>query len=84
MKQCDKIHSDSLCIISYFRYAVGRSSYVVPACVEFLKYNWNKLSENERFVILRDLEDWLFRQNEDSWEKKEWETLFKEKLCAKD
>lgn len=45
-----------LMVISAFRYCLGRQTYVVQACANWLIDIWPLLSENNRAVIQRDLE----------------------------
>jgi hypothetical protein len=41
-------------IMSAHRYALGRQTYVVSSTIEWLKENWEHVSSQSRFVILRD------------------------------
>lgn len=47
---------DGLMAIAAFRYCLGRRTYIVSDCVEWLRENWPKFPENVRTVIKRDLE----------------------------
>jgi hypothetical protein len=43
-------------VISAFRYCVGRQTYVVQACADWLISIWPMLGANTKAVIQRDLE----------------------------
>lgn len=47
---------DDLMVIAAFRYCLGRSTYIVSDCVEWLLRIWPKLNENTKSIIKRDLE----------------------------
>lgn len=36
------------------RYCLGRQSYIVGACIEWLKGNWDKFDDSTRNVLVRD------------------------------
>lgn len=59
MNNCSHIHADGLTLICAMRYALGRSTYVVPAVVEVLMREWDKLSHKNQFVIHRDIKELL-------------------------
>lgn len=46
-----------LMAIAAFRYCLGRATYIVSDCVEWLIEKWPVLNENARRVITRDLAD---------------------------
>lgn len=56
------------------RYCLPRSSYIVGTCCEWLKANWDKLPENTRRLIQKDVEREL-ADNTRMWEmdRHEWE-----------
>ena len=41
-------------IMGAHRYALGKRTYVVSSTIEWLKENWDIVSDNSRFTILRD------------------------------
>ena len=50
-----KLDSDGLMAIAAFRYCLGRMTYVVPACAEWLEREWPRLPQRDRAVISREL-----------------------------
>lgn len=44
-----------LMVIAAFRYCLGRQTYIVSACVDWLMDIWRDVTENARGVIRRDL-----------------------------
>ena len=55
---------DSLMAVAAFRYCLGRRTYIVSDCVEWLCENWQKFPENVRAVIKRDLESEFAKDDE--------------------
>jgi len=51
----DFVHREELMNVAAFRYCLGRSSYIVGACIDWLKRYWKDFSKNTQSVILRDL-----------------------------
>lgn len=49
--------STSFMAVCAFRYCMGRQSYAVGICIEWLKANWGRILPNDRAVIVRDLEE---------------------------
>ncbi len=47
--------NDQLMAMAAFRYCLGRRSYIVSCCQEWLLQHWSQLDENSRHVILRDI-----------------------------
>ena len=47
---------NDLMVIAAFRYCMGRQTYIVQACADWLIDIWPMLNENNRAVIQRDLE----------------------------
>lgn len=43
-------------VISAFRYALGRTTYVVEECCDWLCYNWSGLAEGVQNIIKKELE----------------------------
>lgn len=54
--------STSFMAVCAFRYCVGRQSYAVGACIDWLKANWERIRPSERAVIVRDLEEEFARE----------------------
>ncbi len=46
-----------LMVVSAFRYCLGRQTYIVGACADWIIANWNKFSPNNKQIIQRDLEE---------------------------
>lgn len=51
------IDGDDIVILAATRYALGRASYVVSDVVNFLLCNWQKISERNKNIILRDIKE---------------------------
>jgi len=49
-------YPDSIAIWA-FRYCLGRASYAVGDCIDWLRSVWNRLQPNTRTVILRDIQE---------------------------
>ena len=47
-------------VISALRYALGRMTYVPGAVQDWIKTHWDSLDSNTRFVIVRDVFDYLY------------------------
>jgi hypothetical protein len=74
---------NGLMIIAAVRYCIGRRSYIVSDCADWILANWDDWPENVRTIIQRDLEQEFERaaQNPD-WnplgddcDKREWEKV---------
>jgi len=46
-----------LMVVSAFRYCLGRQTYVVGVCADWIIANWDKFSPNNKILIQRDLEE---------------------------
>lgn len=55
--KADTIPADHLMIIAAFRYCLGRQTYIVAHCRDWLSDNWHSIPENTRGIIQRDLEE---------------------------
>jgi hypothetical protein len=65
-----------LMAMSAHRYCLGRQSYIVGACIEWLRQWWPELNENTRSVILRDTIEALQDDNAGSrYDSAEWKTF---------
>lgn len=43
-----------LMVVAAHRYCLGRQSYIVPTCIEWMLLWWDMIEENTRAVIVRD------------------------------
>lgn len=46
---------DQLMCIAAFRYCLGRQSYIVGSCLDWLPTVWPDLTQNTRLVVVRDI-----------------------------
>lgn len=51
--------NDQLMAIAAHRYCLGRQSYIVGACLDWLRATWGQLTRKTQLVILRDTIDAL-------------------------
>ena len=52
--------NDHLMVMAAVRYCVGRKSYIVSSCIEFLIQVWDtELNEGDRSIVLRDIIEYL-------------------------
>lgn len=51
--------NDQLMVMAAHRYSLGRRSYIVGSCIEFLDEVWDQLKLNTQEVILRDTKEAL-------------------------
>lgn len=74
---------DGLMITAAIRYCIGRRTYIVGECVDWILANWNDWPENVKTILQRDLEyefdrdaqnpDW--NRLGDDCDKREWEKV---------
>lgn len=65
--------TDQLIAIAAHRYCLGRRSYIVGACVEWLRDVWPDLTPQTRGVVIRDTRDALERgEAGDCMDEQEW------------
>ena len=50
----------SIMITCALRYSLGRMTYVPGAVQDWIKTHWDSLDSNTRFVIVRDVFDYLY------------------------
>jgi hypothetical protein len=75
--------NDQLMAMAAHRYCLGRQSYIVGACEEWLFATWKDISEGGRLVILRDTAQALMRGAAGSaYDAERW-LRFLEWGCAK-
>ena len=66
---------DEFMVIAAVRYCIGRKTYVVSDCVDWLIANWKNFEKSTRDVIRGDLE-WSFEEDDrDRAEKREHKKL---------
>ena len=53
-----------LMVTAAVRYCLGRSSYIVGDCVDWLLANWERFEPGCRLVILRDISEAIQRDDE--------------------
>lgn len=56
---------DHLMVIAAFRYCLGRMTYIVGDCADWLIKTWPLLSDQTKAIIKRDLEEAFARDDED-------------------
>ena len=66
---------NDLMIIAAVRYCLGRSSYIVNDCCEWLIESWPQIPEKTRGTIRRDIEDEFKRDDEDRAEGRQHKAL---------
>lgn len=52
--QVNESTDSQLMVIAAFRYCLGRQSYIVRACLDWLRANWGSFTQNTKLIILRD------------------------------
>lgn len=77
----------NLMVIAAHRYCLGRMTYIVGDCVDWLLSIWGELDDNTRAIIQRDTEEAFKRDDEDradgkdhmalghDCDRREWEKL---------
>ena len=66
---------DEMMVVAAFRYCLGRRSYVVSDCVDWLIAHWEDFEKSTKDVIRHDLE-WAFGEDDrDRAEKREYKKL---------
>lgn len=43
-----------LMVMAAHRYCLGRQSYIVGSCIDWIKTNWDKFEANTKNVLMRD------------------------------
>ena len=56
-------HDSNMMVICAFRYCLGRRTYVVGDCVDWLIHIWPQLNTHSRFIIERDLREEIARDD---------------------
>lgn len=84
MKDFEQEHGrNGLMITAAVRYCLGRRTYIVGDCVEWIMANWKDWPDNVRTIIERDIEEqftWDEHSPElkvlgDDCDKKSWEKV---------
>ena len=57
------------------RYCLGRMSYIVGDCAEWLIEQWPNISSNARAVIQRDVEECFEQDDRDREKGSQWKSL---------
>jgi hypothetical protein len=68
--------TNDLMAMAAFRYCLGRRTYIVSACREWLQRHWDKFEPSTRSLILREVEE-AFQSGDLGMEcdKAEWEKV---------
>ena len=51
--------NDQLMATAAHRYCLGRKSYIVGSCQEWIRDTWDQFSDNTKQVMVRDTLEWL-------------------------
>ena len=64
---------DQLMVMAAHRYCLGRQSYIVGSCINWLTNHWNQISPGTQDVILRDTLEALAKDRAGSdYDAKAW------------
>lgn len=66
---------DDLMAVAAFRYCLGRSSYIVGDCADWLTDQWQNITPNMRHVIERDLREAIARDDQSRQDRTEHHAL---------
>ena len=66
---------DELMAIAAVRYCLGRMSYIVGDCVDWLIGAWQTLDQSTRNIIQRDIEEAFLRDDEAREDGREYKPL---------
>lgn len=66
---------DSLMAVAAFRYSLGRMTYIVSDCADWLIANWPRLPSNAQKIIQRDLDEAFIRDNDARQDGSEYKPL---------
>jgi hypothetical protein len=56
---------DDLMVLAAFRYCLGRQTYIVSDCADWLVEQWENIGESTRKLIQRELEE-AFKQDDEA------------------
>jgi hypothetical protein len=66
----------NLMVTAAHRYCLGRRTYIVSVCVNWLKSNWDKFDKNTKKMIVEETQEALERDLAgDSCDIREWEQI---------
>ncbi len=71
----DTIPAHDLMIVAALRYCLGRRSYIVRDCVDWLDAHWDAIPERTRAIIQRDIDEEFWRDNEARASEHGWRPL---------
>ncbi len=63
---------DELMAIAAIRYCLGRRTYIVRDCVEWILANWQRFSSYTQLIIQRDVEEIFARDDSVRNDYKDW------------
>jgi hypothetical protein len=66
---------NDLMVIAAFRYCLGRSTYIVGTCVDWLTEHWPNFSVDTQQLIKKELEEAFKSDNEDREKARNLKTL---------
>lgn len=55
---------DALMVIAAFRYCLGRMSYIVSDCTQWLIHNWETIPDHAKTIIQKELDEAFARDAE--------------------
>ncbi len=66
---------DDMMAVAAFRYSLGRMTYIVSDCADWLCEQWPNIAENAKKVIQRDLEEAFKRDDEARADRQDYKPL---------
>ena len=66
---------NDLMVTAAFRYCLGRCTYIVSDCVDWLKDIWPTIQDGAKYAIIRELKEAIQKDDEDRAEGREHKTL---------
>lgn len=67
-----------LMVVAAHRYCLGRRTYIVSDCVEWLLFNWNKFESTTQDLIIKETTESLEKGwAGDACDIEEWETFLR-------
>ena len=70
--------NDHLMVMAAVRYCLGRKSYIVSSCIEFLNSHWDtQLQIADKRIIIRDIAEYLqdYYRPDDTFDYTYWKTF---------
>lgn len=64
-----------LMVLSAFRYCLGRQTYIVGACADWIVDMWHSFPESQKAIIQRELEDGFRQDDKDRAEGDQFKAL---------